>query len=77
MIDTARTAADPMREGVMNQPPENFPPPTPVPPEVVEEALRSFDEQAIADELRLLYDNGGHTLADFLPELERIVRSRE
>lgn len=56
-------------------PADDRPASTPVPPEVVAAALASFDEQFILDELHKLYEHGGYTLADFRPELERIVRS--
>lgn len=47
----------------------------PVPAAVVEEALRTFDAAATAEEVRRLRESGGLALADFLPDLERTARS--
>jgi hypothetical protein len=49
----------------------------PVPPGVVEQALRAFDEQATVEEVRRLRESGGLALSDFYGELEQLVRSRE
>lgn len=46
-----------------------------VPPEVVAEALRTFDERATIEEVRRLKESGGLALADFYGELEQIVLS--
>jgi len=44
-----------------------------VPPEMIEEAIRTFDEEAFLAELRETERNGGAELKDFIHELEQDV----
>ena len=43
------------------------------PPEMIEEARRTFNEEAFLEEVRQLERNGGGELKDFLHELEQEV----
>jgi hypothetical protein len=47
---------------------------TPVPPEVVQQALRDFDEKATAEAIRQLRETGGLTLSEFYADLEQLIR---
>ncbi len=47
------------------------------PPEMIEEAIRTFDEDAFLAELREVERNGGGELKDFIHELEQEVTVRE
>ena len=49
----------------------------PVPPEVVEQALRTFDERATMEEVRRLRESGGLALSDCYADLERLAGARE
>lgn len=60
-----------------DQPTTPSPPQAPVPAEVVERALREFDDEATAEEVRKLRESGGLTLGEFYGELEWLVRSPE
>ena len=45
----------------------------PVPPEVIAEALRTFDEKEVVDAIQEIRAGRGLKLEDFLPELEKLV----
>jgi hypothetical protein len=49
----------------------------PVPPEVIEWALKNFNEEEVLEELRQIRETGGLKLSDFLPELEAIANAKE
>ena len=49
------------------------PNPVTVPPEVMAEANRTFDEQEVMDAIREIRDGGGFKLEEFMPELEKLV----
>lgn len=53
--------------------PPGAPKPIPVPPEVIAEAIRTFDAKEVAEALREVREGGGLRLEDFLPELEKLV----
>ena len=53
--------------------PPGAPKPIPVTPEMIAEAIRTFDAKEAAEALREVRENGGFKLEDFLPELEKLV----
>lgn len=53
--------------------PPGAPKPMPVPPEVIAEALRTFDEKEVVDAIQEIRAGRGLKLEDFLPELEKLV----
>jgi hypothetical protein len=63
----------------MNPDPSNPPDPfprEPIPPELVEWARQTFDEEEFLAQLREIEATGGLQLEDFLPEIEARVRSK-
>ncbi|OWK43125.1 hypothetical protein [Fimbriiglobus ruber] len=50
---------------------------TPVPSDVVEQALRDFDEKETLEGIRQIQETGGLALSDFYEELEQLVRPSE
>lgn len=57
--------------------PDNVAKDDPIPPEVVETAVRDFDEERTVDEVRKIQEGRGLKLSDFVDELERLIRPRE
>ena len=55
--------------------PPDAPQPVAVPPEVIAEANRTFDEAEIADALREIRGGGGFQLQDFFPDLEKLAHA--
>jgi hypothetical protein len=55
--------------------PSGAPKPIPVPPEVIAEALREFNETEIIEAIRELKRGGGYQLKDILPKLESAIES--
>lgn len=45
----------------------------PIPPEILEEAVRSFNEAEILEAINEIHNGGGRGLEEFLPDLERIA----
>jgi hypothetical protein len=45
----------------------------PVPVEIVEQALRDFDDKSTVEELIRIRETGGFTLDDFYQELENLI----
>ena len=56
-------------------PPESFPR-EPIPPEIVEWARQTFDEEQFLTHVREIEATGGRKLEDFIAELEARVRSK-
>jgi hypothetical protein len=48
--------------------------PIPVPPEMIAEANRTFDEKEVMDAIQEVREGGGFKLHEFLPELEKLAR---
>lgn len=49
----------------------------PVPPEVIEQALREFNEAEVLAAIREIQQTGGRSLDDFYAELEKAAGIRE
>src|SRR5438128_2200613 len=56
--------------------PQDAPKPVAVPPEVIAEANRTFDENEIVETIREIRAGGGSKLEDFLPELEKFAHAQ-
>jgi hypothetical protein len=56
-------------------PPEPFPREK-IPPELLEWARQTFDEEEFLEEVREIEATGGHRLEDFIAELEARARSK-
>ncbi|HEV3387342.1 MAG TPA: hypothetical protein VG097_21160 [Gemmata sp.] len=57
--------------------PPGAPKPIPVPPEIVEAALRDFNEEEILKAIEELRRDGGYQLEDILPFLEGVIGNTE
>ncbi|WP_439620525.1 hypothetical protein [Gemmata sp.] len=57
-----------------SQPIDRSPQPIPVPAEVVESALRDFDEAEVVAAIREIRAGGGRKLEEFIGDLERAAR---
>jgi hypothetical protein len=50
---------------------------TPIPAEVIEEALRTFNEKEIAEGITEIQKTGGFQLSDICEELEQMIIQRK
>ncbi len=58
-------------------PPPGFPPVEPIPPEILEWARRTFNEEEFLAGLREIEKTGGFKLEDFIEELEKEAGLRD
>jgi hypothetical protein len=49
--------------------------PFPIPPEIIEEAKRTFNEKELLEEIQEVRSSGGLKLEDFLPGLEKLAHT--
>jgi hypothetical protein len=49
----------------------------PIPPELIEEFRRTFNEEEVLAALREYEETGGYQLEDFIGEIEEIVKRRD
>jgi hypothetical protein len=87
-ISTCANCGHALKNGTVQrlQGPVQKPPPPPevaewniekVPPEMVEEALRTFDEKEWQANVREIEKTGGLQFEDFISEIEEIVKRRD